>query len=146
MSDVKTPWFDTFEEIEDTAGEALRSTGSGSGYVYVLECERRENDSGTFANEASRHFNCEDDEIPSWAWAAFYSDEVFYVGSTTDFYNRLIEHCTYLGRSTMFTKLFPVRQVFDIEAKSKPADAMNGEMSKPSELKKEYPESFVYQN
>jgi hypothetical protein len=47
-------------------------------------------------------------EPPSWAWAAFYSDKVFYVGATSDMWYRIRDHIADPEKGAKICSVFPV--------------------------------------
>lgn len=89
---ARSPWFGSRQEAASAATEALEKNSVGAGYVYVLDCtQSRATDD--FKLKAASVLNCTHDNIPSWAWAAHYNQSVYYVGSTTNFVRRFVEHC-----------------------------------------------------
>jgi len=118
-------WDRIEESITETAGIKDPQQQPDDYAVYVLECEGFDDDSyGT-----DEHFlNCwrvvlEDDDYsnndfdphdpPRWAWAAFYSDRLFYVGQTASLWHRMTQHVD--GVSSVFACVFKRYRIEHIE-------------------------------
>ena len=141
-----------FGSVEIAHDEAVRILsevpGHGRHIVYGLKCDNSREVSA-FKHDAAIVFGSEA-KIASWAWAAHNATNCYYVGSTTNFVNRFIEHCTNAGsRGAWFTGLFPPMEIVRMSRFSRPADAMNAEAVLANTLRDELDEEdidgFVYQ-
>lgn len=52
---------------------------------------------------------------PDWAWAAFYSDDLYYIGQTNDLRERLLQHTWEMHRSSIFVSVFNPKILVEVE-------------------------------
>lgn len=127
-------------------------------WVYVLKCDNPNKDRLMKRHETFFTKKIEEpnyDDIPDWAWAAFYSDSIYYVGSTNDIVTRLNEH--YEGTTlrkknediswtdTKFTKYFPIDLLVSLEKCLNLTMARRKEKEKADGLKESFGDVFVFQ-
>jgi len=48
-------------------------------------------------------------------------------------------------RGADFTGIFPAKRIVDVESYQENTDAMNAEITKPDELRRDEPDAFIYQ-
>jgi len=93
--------------------------------VYILECEGYDSDGyGTeekFLEDwsywaSAQDFSGYDPHKPEkWAWAAYYSDRVFYVGQTNCLHRRLLDHQSAPEATSIFNVVFMPMRVERVE-------------------------------
>jgi hypothetical protein len=83
-----------------------------------------------------------DTEPPSWAWAAFHSNTVYYVGGTSDIWFRVQDHAE-PDRGAKIMKCFPRRKVEIIEPCPNEDAAFEREEQLADELESD--DVFVFQ-
>ena len=81
--------------------------------VYVLRCNNPRK-ADTLIDVWKFWFDEVADEIPSWAWAAYYSDQVYYVGYTADPYSRISAHVEAPNEGARFVKTFPPHEIEEL--------------------------------
>lgn len=122
--------------------------------VYTLEnqpIDHNAHESGEYLAEEWRKFATEFDyldphNVPSWAWAAYYSDEVYYVGMTSNIYERIQDHVWEIDEKTsIFNCIFPPVYINSIEWVNTEAQALQREEERAAEVEKQYRDAFVYQ-
>jgi len=86
---------DIFKEVKE-----LENSESPAAYVYRLLKPATK----SVLIESWEYWH--DEEPPSWAWAAFHSDEVYYVGGTSNIWFRVQDHSEH-DRSAKIMSVFP---------------------------------------
>ena len=110
--------------------------------VYVLDCDGH-NSVQSF--KRSWKLFAESDEIPSWAWAAYYASTRRYVGFTSDPYRRVSAHIWNPDEGALFPALFPAKRLLDIDWYDVESVARNAEEQRAETLRTELQDAFVYQ-
>lgn len=89
--------------------------------VYVLHCDGHYSETDfkkSWRKWARRYRNSDDVESysadpPNWSWAAHYAEQRYYVGETSNLFERLIDHGWEFEKSSIFTSVFTPLWVAD---------------------------------
>lgn len=135
--------------VEKSSPDAYGSLRLPTRYcVYVLRC----NMPGTkseFVEQTQMSTEWLTDDIPSWAWAAWYSSQCVYVGFTHNPYLRVEQHVEYIEDpdedGALFTKLFPPEKVESIDWYESETEARRMEVETAERIERERYNAFVYQ-
>lgn len=120
--------------------------------VYVLGCEPIDDSAyGTdeylkeqwrLFTEDDSHYN--ENEVAKWAWAAYYSPELYYVGYTSNPYERMLDHQADPEKSSVFLGIFPPLNIEKIDWYRTQEQAEQAEIATAEEYG-DSREVFVYQ-
>lgn len=108
--------------------------------VYVLKCAIGDADASI-----KRAFEMHG-KPPWWLNPSFEAAVRYYVGSTGRPVDRLIEHIDPDIEASEYTTVFKPIELKEVEWYRKYRDAANRERERAVELRKKYPEAFVYWN
>ena len=111
--------------------------------VYTLRCGGFEDDAD-FTEHAAWAVGWDNPDIPSWAWAAHYAVQRYYVGFTTNPYRRVSGHVEG-DDGALFTRLFPPRSIRSIEWYQNESEARMAESPTADRIDDELTDAFVYQ-
>lgn len=145
------------EEEQDIIDLTPRRPG-----IYVIKCETFDGTESKFEDhwvdltDNEKHYKRIHDEfgrpagtvltadVPSWAWAAYHSDAVGYVGSSHSIQTRLLDH--WWGE-VLFTRLFPPSEIHSyhvLEGFSED-ERLEVEEKVARRFEQQYSDQFVYQ-
>lgn len=90
--------------------------------VYVLRCEGYDSNAygtGEKLKNDWEFWTYDDDRYdtydpPKWVWAAYYSDSLYYVGYTSNPYERMIDHAEDSEKSSIFCGMFAPLEIVEM--------------------------------
>jgi len=123
-------WFDTLEDAYSPA-------------VYCLEL-------GTPRSEKTLKnswWDWHNEDPPSWAWAAYYAQSVYYVGATSNMWHRIRDHVGHPEKGAKIVYAFPPWKVEKIWPCNSEYEAFELEERAAEMIEEEKPgDVFVYQS